>query len=134
MASVIRIKPLQYIHVLDHNAGCTRLVNGPCTFTRQEHEKVLCQPRNFEIVPPRHYCVISNPIQTDASGGPKASLIFSAIFMCCDVVCFSVRQQWKLRPIFWRSRDSLWRPRAFPPVSRRKAGWRSAGLRLWMIS
>ncbi len=35
MASVIRIKPYQYIHVLDNNANVTRVEVGPQTFTTQ---------------------------------------------------------------------------------------------------
>lgn len=32
---VIRIKPLQYIHVLDNNTNVSRVEVGPQTFTRQ---------------------------------------------------------------------------------------------------
>jgi len=35
MASVIRIKPYHYIHVLDNNANVTRVEVGPQTFTRK---------------------------------------------------------------------------------------------------
>ena len=35
MASVIRIKPYHYIHVLDNNANTTRVEVGPQTFTSQ---------------------------------------------------------------------------------------------------
>jgi len=76
--SVIRIKPYYYIHVLDNNTNVTRVENGPQTFTRQEHEKVVSGPDPMVMVPPRHYCIIANPvarkgsvIEKDASGQVK---------------------------------------------------------------
>eukprot|EP01089_Gocevia_fonbrunei_P023435 TRINITY_DN98_c0_g1_i1.p1 TRINITY_DN98_c0_g1~~TRINITY_DN98_c0_g1_i1.p1 ORF type:complete len:818 (+),score=286.08 TRINITY_DN98_c0_g1_i1:99-2552(+) len=63
MASVIRIKPYSYIHVLDNNANVTTVVVGPKTFTRQDHEKVVSGPNEMIMIPPRHYCVIANPVQ-----------------------------------------------------------------------
>jgi major vault protein len=61
-ASVIRIKPYHYIHVLDNNTNVTRPVVGPKTFTRQDHESVVGGPNPMIMVPPRHYCIISNPV------------------------------------------------------------------------
>jgi len=69
-ASVIRLKPNQYIHILDNNTNVTRLLVGPCTFTRKDHEKVLSNPKNCVNVPPRHYCRIKNPVVRDADGQP----------------------------------------------------------------
>jgi len=66
--SVFRIKPFHYIHVLDTNNGVTNVILGPKTFTRKEHEKVLCGPEKMIIVPPRNYCIISNPIVRDEEG------------------------------------------------------------------
>eukprot|EP01001_Neometanema_parovale_P006364 NODE_272_length_2782_cov_294.549079_g256_i0.p1 GENE.NODE_272_length_2782_cov_294.549079_g256_i0~~NODE_272_length_2782_cov_294.549079_g256_i0.p1 ORF type:complete len:833 (+),score=241.84 NODE_272_length_2782_cov_294.549079_g256_i0:55-2553(+) len=60
--SVIRLKPNQYIHILDNNTNVTRLLVGPATFTRQDHEKVLFQPRYSVNVPPRSYCRVKNPV------------------------------------------------------------------------
>ncbi|KAL6061379.1 Major vault protein [Balamuthia mandrillaris] len=68
MASVIRISPFHYIHVLDNNANVTRVEVGPQTFTRQEHEKVVAGPNQMVIVPPRHYCIIQNPITRSEDG------------------------------------------------------------------
>jgi len=68
MASVIRIKPYSYIHVLDNNANVTSVVVGPKTFTRQDHEKVVSGPNEMIMIPPRHYCVIANPVARDGSG------------------------------------------------------------------
>merc|ERR1712137_1505456 len=68
--SVFRIKPFHYIHVLDTNNGVTNVVLGPRTFTRKEHEKVLSGPDPMVIVPPRNYCIISNPVVRDEAGEP----------------------------------------------------------------
>jgi major vault protein len=68
MASVIRIKPYHYIHVLDNNANVTRVVVGPKTFTRQDHEQVVSGPNAMIMIPPRHYCIISNPVFKDGKG------------------------------------------------------------------
>merc|ERR1712137_607021 len=68
--SVFRIKPFHYIHVLDTNNGVTNVVLGPRTFTRKEHEKVLCGPEKMVIVPPRNCCIISNPVVRDEDGKP----------------------------------------------------------------
>jgi major vault protein len=68
MASVIRIKPYHYIHVLDNNANVTRVVVGPKTFTRQDHEQVVSGPNAMIMIPPRHYCIISNPVLKDSKG------------------------------------------------------------------
>jgi len=70
MASVIRIKPYHYIHVLDNNANVTRVEVGPMTFTRQEHEKVVDGPNPMVMIPPRHYAVIANPVHKDEHGKP----------------------------------------------------------------
>jgi major vault protein len=46
MASVIRIKPYHYIHVLDNNANTTRVEVGPQTFTSQ----VTCYYHLYQCV------------------------------------------------------------------------------------
>jgi len=66
--AVIRIKPFYYIHVLDNNTNVTRVEVGPQTFTRQDHEKLVAGPEPMIMVPPRHYCIIANPVQRDAKG------------------------------------------------------------------
>jgi len=63
--AVIRIKPYHYIHVLDNNTNVTRVENGPQTFTRQDHEKLVAGPDPMIMVPPRHYCIIANPVMRD---------------------------------------------------------------------
>jgi len=67
-AAVIRLKPYHYIHVLDNNTNVTRVETGPQTFTRQEHEKVVAGPDPMVMVPPRHYCIISNPVVRERDG------------------------------------------------------------------
>jgi len=67
-AAVIRIKPHHYIHVLDNNTNVTRVEHGPQTFTRQDHETIMGQPEPMVMIPPRHYCIISNPVERDEKG------------------------------------------------------------------
>eukprot|EP00727_Mastigamoeba_balamuthi_P009005 m51a1_g4727 putative major vault protein (834) ;mRNA; r:336372-339489 len=67
--SVIRIKPNFYIHVLDNNTNVARVVVGPRTFTRQDHEKIIAGPEAMITVPPRNYCRIANPIARDPKTG-----------------------------------------------------------------
>eukprot|EP01114_Cavostelium_apophysatum_P021310 TRINITY_DN73_c0_g1_i1.p1 TRINITY_DN73_c0_g1~~TRINITY_DN73_c0_g1_i1.p1 ORF type:complete len:827 (-),score=291.69 TRINITY_DN73_c0_g1_i1:101-2581(-) len=69
--SVIRIKPYYYIHVLDNNTNVTRVETGPQTFTRQEHEKLVSGPDAMIMVPPRHYCIIANPVAKNEKGIEK---------------------------------------------------------------
>jgi major vault protein len=64
-ANVIRIKPYYYIHVLDNNSNVTDVAVGPKTFTRQEHQSVISGPTAMIMVPPRHYCIIENPVVRD---------------------------------------------------------------------
>jgi major vault protein len=68
--SVIRIKPYFFIHVLDNNTNVTRVEVGPQTFTRQDHEKVVFGPEPTVMIPPRHYCIIGNPIVKDKDQKP----------------------------------------------------------------
>ena len=39
-SGVIRLKPQQFIHVLDNNTGVTRLEVGPQTITLRDHERL----------------------------------------------------------------------------------------------
>eukprot|EP01113_Clastostelium_recurvatum_P017882 TRINITY_DN210_c0_g1_i5.p1 TRINITY_DN210_c0_g1~~TRINITY_DN210_c0_g1_i5.p1 ORF type:complete len:887 (-),score=328.55 TRINITY_DN210_c0_g1_i5:121-2733(-) len=63
--NVIRIKPNHYVHVFDNNTNITRLEVGPQTFTRLDHERVTAGPESMILIPPRHYCVIENPVIRD---------------------------------------------------------------------
>jgi major vault protein len=68
--AIIRLKPHYYIHVLDNNTNVTRLLIGPQTFIRQDHEKVIYGPESMIQIPPRHYCIIGNPILRGANDKP----------------------------------------------------------------
>eukprot|EP01087_Luapelamoeba_hula_P005225 TRINITY_DN152_c0_g1_i3.p1 TRINITY_DN152_c0_g1~~TRINITY_DN152_c0_g1_i3.p1 ORF type:complete len:828 (+),score=160.85 TRINITY_DN152_c0_g1_i3:149-2632(+) len=71
-ANVIRIKPYHYIHVLDNNSNTTRVLTGPNTYTRLDHEKVVAGPDAMVMIPPRHYCIIKNPVVRREDGTPAA--------------------------------------------------------------
>eukprot|EP00057_Strongylocentrotus_purpuratus_P018533 XP_011673007.1 PREDICTED: major vault protein-like [Strongylocentrotus purpuratus] len=60
--SIFRIPPYYYIHVLDHNDNVTKVVVGPKTYIRQDHERVIFGPEKMITIPPRHYCIIENPV------------------------------------------------------------------------
>ncbi|KAM8962473.1 major vault protein [Pelodytes ibericus] len=64
--SIIRIPPYHYIHILDQNSNISRVETGPKTYIRQDNERVLFHPMRMVMVPPRHYCVIENPVLRDA--------------------------------------------------------------------
>ena len=64
--SLYRIPPYFYLHVLDQNTNVTRVEVGPKTYIRQDNEKVVHGPEKMIIVPPRHYCVVENPVLRDA--------------------------------------------------------------------
>jgi len=61
-ASVIRLKPYQFLHITDKNTNVTRLVCGPLTITIQEHEEIAKGPEKMIIVPPRHSIKVRNPV------------------------------------------------------------------------
>jgi major vault protein len=65
---VIRLKPQQFIHILDNNTGVTRLELGPQTMTLQDHERLVLPPTPATIVPPQHYCIVKNPLMRDETG------------------------------------------------------------------
>jgi len=66
--AVVRIPPYHYIHVIDQITNVTRVEIGPQTFVRKDNERVLTAPIEMVIVPPRHYCVIKNPVVREESG------------------------------------------------------------------
>uniref|UniRef100_UPI0037E7D2E3 major vault protein n=1 Tax=Semicossyphus pulcher TaxID=241346 RepID=UPI0037E7D2E3 len=63
--SIIRIPPHHYIHVLDQNTNIARVEIGPLTYIRQDNERVLFSPVRMIMVPPRHYCMVVNPVARD---------------------------------------------------------------------
>jgi len=69
---IIRLKPQQFIHILDNNTGVTRLEVGPQTITLQDHQRLVLKPEPMIVVPPRHYCLIANPVLVDEYNQPVA--------------------------------------------------------------
>eukprot|EP01006_Ploeotia_vitrea_P061194 TRINITY_DN7746_c0_g1_i1.p1 TRINITY_DN7746_c0_g1~~TRINITY_DN7746_c0_g1_i1.p1 ORF type:complete len:841 (+),score=171.23 TRINITY_DN7746_c0_g1_i1:48-2570(+) len=65
---VVRLKPYQYIHVHDNNQNVTRVVVGPETFTKKDHEQIVQPPTPCVTIQPRHYCTILNPIARTEDG------------------------------------------------------------------
>lgn len=72
---VIRLKPQQYVHILDNNSGVTRLEVGPQTVTLGQGESLVLAPQKMIIVPPRHYCLIANPVMRDSRGEALADTL-----------------------------------------------------------
>lgn len=66
--SIVRIPPYHYIHVLDQNSNVSRVEIGPKTYIRQDNERILFSPSPMVTVPPRHYCVVANPVCRDGQG------------------------------------------------------------------
>ncbi|XP_051845238.1 major vault protein isoform X2 [Antechinus flavipes] len=66
--SIIRIPPYHFIHVLDQNSNVSRVEVGPKTYIRQDNERVLFAPARMVTVPPRHYCIVANPVARDKVG------------------------------------------------------------------
>lgn len=69
---VIRLKPQQFIHVLDNNTGVTKQEVGPQTITLRDHERLILKPEPMIVVPPRHYCIVVNPVLRDEENQPIA--------------------------------------------------------------
>jgi len=68
----VRLAPLTYIHVKDTNRNVTRVVNGPATFTVQEHEKVISSGvQHMIVIRPYHFLIVENPPKRDAAGVPE---------------------------------------------------------------
>eukprot|EP00128_Syssomonas_multiformis_P004078 Colp12_sorted_trinity150504_noHs@22725 len=66
--TLYRIPPYYFLHVLDQNTNVTRLEVGPKTFIRQDNEVVIYGPEKMITVPPRHYCIIENPVARGTDG------------------------------------------------------------------
>ncbi|KAJ0412485.1 hypothetical protein ATCC90586_005505 [Pythium insidiosum] len=65
---VIRLPPYKYVHVLDTNSNVSRVLAGPLTYTRQEHEHVSTAPKDMIVLPAQHYVEIHNPVVRDEDG------------------------------------------------------------------
>ena len=67
-SSVYRVPPYHYLHVLDQTSNVTRLEVGPQTFVRKDNEVVVLGPEKMVTVPPRHFCIVLNPVVRTAGG------------------------------------------------------------------
>eukprot|EP00300_Choanocystis_sp_HF-7_P008514 c15950_g1_i1.p1 GENE.c15950_g1_i1~~c15950_g1_i1.p1 ORF type:complete len:408 (+),score=78.12 c15950_g1_i1:221-1444(+) len=65
---LIRIPPYSYLHVTNSNANVTRVITGPRTFTCMDDEVVVLGPVDMIRLPPRHFCIVSNPVVFNADG------------------------------------------------------------------
>lgn len=65
---VIRLPPYKYVHVLDTNSNVSRVLAGPLTYTRQEHEHVLTSVQDMIVLPAQHYIEIRNPVVRTQEG------------------------------------------------------------------
>lgn len=63
---VIRLPPYKYVHVLDTNSNVARVLAGPTTYTRQEHEQLLTGVKSMIVLPAQHYVEVRNPVVRDA--------------------------------------------------------------------
>eukprot|EP01087_Luapelamoeba_hula_P015187 TRINITY_DN4506_c0_g1_i2.p1 TRINITY_DN4506_c0_g1~~TRINITY_DN4506_c0_g1_i2.p1 ORF type:complete len:480 (-),score=83.75 TRINITY_DN4506_c0_g1_i2:55-1494(-) len=59
---LIKVPPYHFLHVLNLNTNVVRVVDGPCRYTRLDHEKIILGPEPMIAIPPRHYCIIDNPV------------------------------------------------------------------------
>jgi hypothetical protein len=50
------------------------------TFIRQDNEKVILGPEKMITVPPRHYCVVENPVARDGGMLLMVALAFFFFF------------------------------------------------------
>src|SRR3989338_4366689 len=67
-STVIRLKPLQYMHILDNNTNIARVELGPQIYARKDHELLVQPPTAMVMVPPRQYCRVANPVLRSAGG------------------------------------------------------------------
>ncbi|VDN34834.1 unnamed protein product [Dibothriocephalus latus] len=64
----VAIPPYHFIHVLDKNTNVSKLVSGPATFFRKDHEKIVKMPQGMITITPKSYCKILNPVKKDEIG------------------------------------------------------------------
>jgi len=59
---IIKIPPFHYLHVLNNNTNVSRLETGPQKFVIYDNDTVVLGPKKMIVIPPRHYCIIENPV------------------------------------------------------------------------
>ena len=68
-ASVVRLKPLFYVHLHDSNTNITTLLKGPATYTVPQHQTLVTpEPQPFVVVPPGFYAFIDDPVELNTAG------------------------------------------------------------------
>ncbi len=66
---VVRLKPYQYIHVHDNNKNVSRVLVGPLSYTRLDHEMLLQPaPQQCICLPTNTYCIVENPVVRTPAG------------------------------------------------------------------
>jgi major vault protein len=67
--TVVRLKPLQYVHIHDNNANGTFVLCGPRTETLPSHQTLLTKdPLPFQVIPRENYAVVENPVARNSRG------------------------------------------------------------------
>ncbi|XP_073239748.1 major vault protein-like [Porites lutea] len=74
MNNIVRIQPMQYVHLLDLNTNVTVLEVGPKSLILQDNHKLVEGPLPFVVIPPGHYCVIENPVKQPCEPGKQCDL------------------------------------------------------------
>ncbi|XP_061081262.1 major vault protein-like [Conger conger] len=97
-AAIIRIPPHHYIHVLDQNTNIGRVEIGPRTYIRQDNERVLFEPVRMVVVPPRHYCVVKNPVARDDEGQVQFDQLGQAKLRHADLEVRVAQEPFPLHP------------------------------------
>lgn len=76
-ANILRLKPLEFAHILDLNSNITYVEIGPSSLILQENQVVVFGPASFVVIPPGHYCVVANPVKLPVIYGKQAELKFA---------------------------------------------------------
>ena len=92
--TIFRIPPYYFIHVLDQNRNVTRVEVGPQTYIRQDNERVVSGPSKMIVVPPRHYCVVENPVVKNAEGEVQFDVSGQVKLLHADLEVSTVIIEW----------------------------------------
>ncbi|KXJ17149.1 Major vault protein [Exaiptasia diaphana] len=74
MSNIVRIQPLQYVHLKDLNTNVTVLEVGPKSMILQDNHVLEQGPLPFVVIPPGHYCMIQNPVKEPNQPGEQCNL------------------------------------------------------------
>lgn len=76
---ILRLKPLEFAHILDIRENVTVVETGPCTKIMPEGKQIVHGPAKFVIIPPGHYCSIRHPAKLPVEQGKQAELLFGHV-------------------------------------------------------